>query len=86
MNRYAAINVRPIMMSAFRWTVASTVAIVLCASNALAQNVVRETASAWKNAKPLTLTAQTKWCASADMAGCDFKSIDDLALLPDGGI
>lgn len=53
---------------------------------ALAQRVVHETAAAWKNAKPLTLAAQKTWCSSADAVGCDFKSIDDLALLPDDGI
>lgn len=51
-----------------------------------AQRVVRETANDWKNARQLTLAPQAKWCASPDDEGCDFKSIDDAILLPDGGV
>lgn len=69
-----------------RLALPATILAILCASPVSAQNPVRETAAAWKSAKPLSLAVQTNWCASAEAVGCDFKSIDDLALLPDGGI
>ena len=56
------------------------------ASGVQAQRVVRETAAQVKAARVLTLTAQSRWCTSADANGCDFRSIDDVLLLPDGGI
>ena len=51
-----------------------------------AQRVVRETAAQWQRAKLLTLTPLTRWCVSGDDAGCDFRSIDDALVLPDGGL
>lgn len=48
--------------------------------------IVRESPAEWKAARVVALTAQARWCTSVDAVGCDFKSIDDVILLPSGGI
>ncbi|MEO7359604.1 MAG: hypothetical protein ABI120_04700, partial [Gemmatimonadaceae bacterium] len=69
-----------------RLTIRACVLLFTVSPHAVAQRVVRETAARWKGAKPLKLTAESRWCVSVDASGCDFKSIEDLALLPDGGL
>jgi hypothetical protein len=51
-----------------------------------AQHVVHETAAQWNAARVLSLTAERRWCADANAAGCDFKSPATVRALPDGGI
>jgi len=71
---------------AVRALVGAATLFACTSANLQAQRVVRETATQWKNAKLLTLTPQNRWCVSGDDAGCDFKSIDDAFVLPDGGL
>lgn len=72
--------------TAVRALVGLVLTFVCASTNLPAQRVVHETAAQWKSAHLITLTPQSKWCVSGDDPGCDFKSIDDVAFLPDGGI
>ncbi|MEP6835494.1 MAG: hypothetical protein ABJB74_19060 [Gemmatimonas sp.] len=78
----SALNARLAMCA----MIAGSILCATAAPNVAAQRVVHETSAQWKSAKLLTLTPQATWCKSGDDPGCDFKSIDDALLLPDGGL
>jgi hypothetical protein len=66
--------------------ISAALGVLFTAPHANAQRQVRETPAQWRAVKEVKVTPATRWCTSIDEAGCDFKSIEDLSLLPDGGI
>ncbi|MES2524709.1 MAG: hypothetical protein V4617_18580 [Gemmatimonadota bacterium] len=74
------------MPSAGLATLAATILAISPGTVLHAQRVVRETATLWQQAKPLTLAPQQRWCASADAPGCDLRNMDMVTAMPDGGI